>query len=370
MYLYGEDLDVLQRRAVDLRSQLADIVGTGSVVVDTAGATPSYLAMVDSMSAVSQGVEPLQVFMTGRIAGDGLEVPGVHHNPNQSPGQARGLWLGLTAETPFQNKMPPAADPLQRFGGLLVPGAKGLLPLESFFKLKLQDEHQAIDRENGVRKVVLYGSPDGSVALSHLLAAWQAIADNEKAPLRAEVGGDKAILGEMVGSFGFALVGGVLCVFVLLVILYENIWMPALVLISLPLAAIGGLLGLWATGERLAMGSMIGFVLLIGLSAKNAILLVDGINRFKVRLPIRQAVLMAVRGRVRPILMTSVALVIGMFPTVFLEGSGSEFRAPMALSIIAGMVTSTALSFFVIPALFGALSSFLRVHPRSSTVGQ
>jgi multidrug efflux pump subunit AcrB len=376
LYIYGNSQSELLSAANQIRTKLAAVPGTGSVVVDTAGLLEGVSFDVDLSVAARYGVDPRLVFLTGQMVGWGLPVAGAPGESASALGSsapvsgaaagASGLWLGFdsagepkagaAAQTPGFVPAGLGAQTLALFERVLVPGQQGSFELKSFLSPQVTRRPFAIDREGQMRKVVIYGAPDGSVALSKVLDGWQRVAEGEgggSPALRFEVAGDRAMLDEMADSFSLAMLGGVLCVLVALVVLFENLWMPVMVVASLPLAAAGGLLGLSAAGERLAMGSMIGFVLLLGLSAKNAILLVDGIKKYSDRRPLAQrlVVLLAVKNRVRPILMTSFALGVGMLPTIFLRGAGSEFRSPMALCIVSGLVSSTALSFFVIPAL-------------------
>jgi multidrug efflux pump subunit AcrB len=337
MYLYGNNIEEAQKYARELQDLLGKIPGTGSVVVDTAGIGDEVLVTVDQVRALAAGIDPARILATGRLMLNGLST-------GHAGGTASEFWVGAMGDLKQRSEALKSA---------LVPGASGKLPLSNFVDFSSVQQPQAIDRENGARKVVIYGAPDGTVALSKILQGWQGIAASVRDPFRAEIGGDREIFEEMIGNFSTALIGGALFVFVVLVVLYESIWLPLIVILSLPLAAVGGLLSLSLSGDRLAMGSLIGFVLLLGISAKNAILLVDAASVDMQRFGGRLATLRAVESRMRPILMTSIALAIGMLPTVFLRGAGSEFRSPMALSIIGGIASSTLLSFFVIPAIFG-----------------
>jgi multidrug efflux pump subunit AcrB len=146
-------------------------------------------------------------------------------------------------------------------------------------------------------------------------------------------------------------------------------------MLTLPLALVGAILSLFMSGNSLAMGAMIGIILLMGLVTKNAILLID---RAIVRVrdhgetPL-QAILEAGPERLRPILMTSAAMVLGMLPTATSHSEGSEFRAPMAIAVIGGVISSTLLSLLVVPAFYLAIENAkgflrkLRGKPPTST---
>jgi HAE1 family hydrophobic/amphiphilic exporter-1 len=139
----------------------------------------------------------------------------------------------------------------------------------------------------------------------------------------------------------------------LLVALYENFLHPFVILLSLPLAAVGAIGGLVVTGQTLNMMSLIGMILLTGLVGKNAILLIDYTNTLRRRgRPRNEALLEAGPARLRPILMTTVTMIAALMPTALAIGEGSELRAPLAIVVIGGLTTSTLLTLVLIPAVF------------------
>ena len=155
---------------------------------------------------------------------------------------------------------------------------------------------------------------------------------------------------------------------------FESFKHPFTIMVSLPLALVGALLGLLVTGRHLSLGAMIGVILLMGLVTKNAILLVDGaLQRLREGDSVDQALLSAGPRRLKPILMTSFAMAIGMVPTAIGTGTGSEFRSPMAIAVIGGVITSTALTLLVVPVIFAgfeklSLARLLGRKPRAVLV--
>jgi len=165
-----------------------------------------------------------------------------------------------------------------------------------------------------------------------------------------------------MGNFVMAMVTGILCVYCVLVLLFKDFKQPLTILSALPLA-IGGALGsLVIFGYSLSMPSLIGILMLMGIVTKNSILLVDyALSEMrKPNITRKTAVIEACVKRSRPIMMTTVAMVIGMLPIALgLEGD-SSFRAPMALTVIGGLITSTFLSLLVVPVVFEVVDDF---HP-------
>ena len=165
-------------------------------------------------------------------------------------------------------------------------------------------------------------------------------------------------MNETNSAMGLALLLALVFIYIVLASQFESFIHPLTIMVTtLPLAAVGAIVGVFLSGTTIAMGAMIGIISCSGLVTKNAILLVD---RAIVRVrehgetPL-QAILEAGPERLRPILMTSAAMVLGMLPTALGDGEGSEFRAPMAIAVIGGVVSSTLLSLVVVPAFYLAI---------------
>jgi HAE1 family hydrophobic/amphiphilic exporter-1 len=156
-----------------------------------------------------------------------------------------------------------------------------------------------------------------------------------------------------------ALLIAIMLMYFVLVVQFESFLDPLSILLSLPLSLIGVMLALLLTGSTLNLMSMIGVILLMGIVAKNAILLIDfaksceesGMNR-------REALIQAGRVRLRPILMTTFALIAGMVPVALGVGEGADFRAPLGIAVIGGVITSTLLTLLVIPTVYEILSGW------------
>lgn len=157
-------------------------------------------------------------------------------------------------------------------------------------------------------------------------------------------------------AFLTALLLGIVLVYIILAAQFESLIHPFTIMMSLPFAVIGGIGGLLLTGQYMSMMAMIGFIMLMGLVTKNGILLVELTNQL--RHPgksTRDALLEAGEVRLRPILMTTVAMIAGMIPVALARGDGAETRVPMAVAIIGGLITSTALTLGIVPVVYSLL---------------
>ena len=168
-----------------------------------------------------------------------------------------------------------------------------------------------------------------------------------------DLGGDSARSSAVLGSFGVTLAMSVACMGIVLVTLFQRIFDPLVVLLSLPLAIVGAILGLVITQSDFGMIAVIGIILLMGLVDKSAILIIDYINQLREKGATKaEAILEAGPIRLRPILMTALSTILGMMPIALGIGAGSELRQPLAVAAIGGLITSTLLSLVVVPVVY------------------
>lgn len=171
--------------------------------------------------------------------------------------------------------------------------------------------------------------------------------------------GNAENMNELLDGFAFAMVAGLLCVYCLLAVLFSSFVLPITILSALPLSLGGAFVALLATDGQLNIPSLIGLVMLMGLAAKNSILLVEyaEANRHGRGMAAAEAIIDACRTRVRPIVMTTLAMSAGMLPIALGFGADAAFRQPMAVAVIGGLFASTALSLLVVPVVYLAVVS-------------
>jgi multidrug efflux pump subunit AcrB len=180
------------------------------------------------------------------------------------------------------------------------------------------------------------------------------IADQDlPASVSLQPSGDAEVQDEVANGFIGAMGTGVLIVLGLLILLFGSVFQPVTILLSLPLSFGGVALSLLVTDNPISMPVYIGLLMLMGIVTKNAIMLVDfAIEEIAKGIERRQAVIDAGRKRARPIIMTTLAMAAGMLPSAFALGDGGEFRAPMAIAVIGGLLVSTLLSLVFVPSFF------------------
>jgi multidrug efflux pump subunit AcrB len=182
--------------------------------------------------------------------------------------------------------------------------------------------------------------------------------------------GDAKYMNELFANFVLAMITGVLMVFAVLVLLFARVLQPITILSALPLSIGGAVAALALTGNSLSLAVMIGFLMLMGIVAKNSILLVDfAIEEMRAGKDRLTAIVEAGHKRARPIVMTTVAMVAGMLPVALGLGGDKAFRAPMAVAVIGGLITSTALTLVIVPAAFTLIDDVERwLAPRVGRV--
>ena len=220
-----------------------------------------------------------------------------------------------------------------------------------------KDKIVEIERWNGRRVAYVSANLRQGIALGTATDRVIAIAREVKpASVTLDLGGDSARVGEIFSSFGVTLGLSVISILLVLLLLFRSWTDPLVIVFALPLSIVGALLASLFAHSDFGMISVIGIIFLLGLANKNAILLVDYINQLRrTGLSRTDAILKAGPVRLRPILMTTAATILGMMPIALGLGAGAELRAPMAIAIIGGLITSTLLSLIVVPVIYALL---------------
>ena len=248
---------------------------------------------------------------------------------------------------------------------LRVPTSGGATtPLSAVADFSIAHGPTAINRYDRTRRVTIEGDLRGDAALGAAVAAIHALPTAKNLPPGVEIRetGDVEIMSEVFASFAAAMGAGLMMVYVLLVLLFGSFLQPITILISLPLSIGGAIIALLITHKAMSMPVVIGILMLMGIVTKNAIMLVDfAVEEIGRGTPRTQALVEAGRKRARPIVMTTIAMAAGMFPSALGLGEGGGFRSPMAIAVIGGLIMSTMLSLVFVPAVFTVLDDLGRV---------
>ncbi|MBK1719614.1 efflux RND transporter permease subunit [Thiocystis violacea] len=344
LVLASENGEALAAHARLVERELRTIPGIGNVTNTASLVRPELVVRPDFARAADLGVTSAAIAETLRIATTGdydQSLPKLNLPERQ---------------VPIVVKLPPEARrDLALLARLGVPGSQGSVMIGSVASLAIDSGPAEIDRYDRLRNVnleiELNQQPLGEVEKQAL--ALPSLRELPPGVFQTTVG-DAEVMGELFASFGLAMLTGVLCIYGVLVLLFRDFIQPATILMALVLSIPGAFLALYLTGTALSMPSMIGLIMLMGIATKNSILLIDyvilarrdhGLDRW-------HALLDASRKRARPIIMTTLAMGAGMLPIALGIGTDPSFRAPMAIVVIGGLITSTFLSLLVIPVVY------------------
>ncbi|GKQ59630.1 efflux RND transporter permease subunit [Sphaerotilus sulfidivorans] len=356
LVLAGENGETLAAHARQVERELRTLPGIGNVTSSSSLVRPELIVRPDPVRAADLGVTTAAIADTLRVATRGdydQSLPKLNLSQRQVP-----IVVRLPAE---------ARTDLDLLGRLPVPGARGPVMLSSVATLELSSGPAQIDRYDRLRninfEIELNGQPLGDIERQAL--ALPSLQSLPPGVMQTTVG-DAEAMAELFESFGLAMLTGVLCIYVVLVLLLKDFIQPVTILAALVLSIPGAFLALFITQTALSMPSMIGLIMLMGIATKNSILLVDYVvlARKEHGLGRLEAVLDACRKRARPIIMTTIAMGAGMMPIALGLGVDPSFRAPMAIVVIGGLITSTFLSLLVIPVVFTGIDDLMTLGGR------
>jgi multidrug efflux pump subunit AcrB len=246
---------------------------------------------------------------------------------------------------------------LQVLEQLRVPlgGGRGGVPLSVVADIKLDQGPTSINRYDRERQATVAADLVGSAALGDATKRIYELPVMKSLPkgVRVSPSGDAESLNELSEGFATAISAGLMMVYAVLVLLFGTFLQPITILFSLPLSIGGAIMALLLTGKQLTTPVWIGILMLMGIVTKNAIMLVEfAVESIREGNPRHEAIIDAGMKRARPIVMTTVAMAAGMMPSALAFGAGGEFRSPMALAVIGGLIFSTVLSLIFVPAMF------------------
>jgi multidrug efflux pump subunit AcrB len=323
---------------------LSGVTSTASLEQQEIQVTP------DNIQASERGVSTQTIGETLRIAlaGDYDQIlPKLNLDQRQ---------LGIRVMLPPELR----SDP-NTLANLRIHSKDGLVPLKSLATIELSSAPSQILRIDRKQQVSISADLGG-----HSLGA--ALEDVKKLPsmralpssIQMIEGGDAEIMVDLFTGFIIALLTGVFCVYAVLVLLFKDWLQPITILSAVPLSVGGAFIALLLAGSELSLPALIGLVMLLGIVTKNSILLVDFaiISLQQPHHSKNAAILDASGKRARPVLMTSVAMIAGMLPLALGFGGDASFRQPMAIAVIGGLITSTALSLLVVPVVFSYMTGF------------
>ncbi|MGL6069714.1 efflux RND transporter permease subunit, partial [Craterilacuibacter sp.] len=349
----GPDLSQIQRINEQLVTELTAIPGIGRPDVGSESQLPMLAVDVRREAAAKAGLSTQQVLEAVNLLTAGSNAA------QFSDGDGERYDIRVKAATGSLNR----AEDLE---SVYLRNSRGdLVPLASVAAIKPTLGPTQIERMALMYSAGLSASP--SIPLAEAIEVVRTTAQPLMPPgYRIEFKGEAREMGRSGGELVMVFVLASLMLYLILAAQFNSFVQPALIMLAEPLALVGGLAALWITGQTLNVYSVIGLVLLIGLVAKNAILLVDVTNQYRARgMAVDEALQTSCPVRLRPVLMTSLTVVLAMLPAALGFGAGAATNGPLAIAVIGGMISSTLLTLLVIPAAYSWVES-ARLRPIKS----
>lgn len=336
----SDDPDELEDLASRVQAAVEGVEGTTDVTNDLASAQPTVQVTVDREAAAAVGLTETAV--VGTVAG--LMSP--------QPVGTVDLGTGPVDVTVEAGEVPATVADLE---AVVLPTATGPVPLTQVAEVATVDVPVQVTRIDGHRAATVSATP-ADQDLGALTTRLQEALDAIEVPAGAsiEVGGVAADQQDAFADLGLALLAAVLIVYVVMVATFRSLLQPLVLMVSVPFAATGALLGLLLTGTPLGVPALIGVLMLVGIVVTNAIVLIDLVNQYRARgRDLAEAVTEGSRKRLRPIVMTAAATIFALLPMAFgLTGGGVFISRPLAIVVIGGLLTSTLLTLVVVPVLY------------------
>lgn len=349
----SDDIRALESVSKALVTQLRSIKGLGNISSSASLQRPEIQIKPNFEKAAELGVTVASIAEVVRVATAGdfsTVMPKLNLPQRQIP-------INVRLESSLRNN-------LSDIEQLQIPGNNGMIALGNVAEVQLNNGAQQISRFNRLRNVTFNVELNGRL-IGEVLEEVNAlpILQNLPSSIKRIPSGDERRMKELFTNFGSAMVIGVLCIYIVLVLLFADFLQPVTILGALPLSLGGAYFALAVTDNSFSMPSVIGLLMLMGVVTKNSILLVEyTIKARKEQVLSRlDAIIDGCHKRARPIVMTTIAMAAGMMPIALGWGADPSFRSPMAITVIGGLVTSTILSLIVIPVLYTYVDDLLGI---------
>jgi HAE1 family hydrophobic/amphiphilic exporter-1 len=345
----GNDISLLKKYAAQLKEKMYLIPGIVDIEVTLEQDIPEFRLVVDRERAVDAGVTTGHIVRTvGALVG-GQAVTTYEDEDGDA--------VNIRVRLPDSLRQDPSQIERLRLAVQKAGNSPALIPLGELVSYSMKPTPSEIDRQDLTRQVVISANLDSLPLGTAMEKVGKAASQINMAPgYRVVLSGEAETMTESFEYMAEALILAIILVYLILAAQFESFIDPLSIMLSLPLSLIGMATMLWLTGDTISIMSLIGLIMLMGLVTKNAILLVDftkvlrsrGMNR-------TEALITAGRTRLRPIMMTTLAMIFGMLPLALALGAGAEMRAPMARAVVGGLITSTFLTLLVVPVMYSFL---------------
>jgi heavy metal efflux system protein len=340
--LFGEDLSVLREKAEEIRGAIDNIPGLVDLSAEQSFGQPQVQIVADREACARYGVTVSEIMEMVELAVGGEVIDNIYLN-------TRRFGIHLRFQEPYRS------DP-EAIRNVLVPASNGsVIPLSQVAEVRQVTGPIQINRERNQRRWIVQGNVRGRDLGSVVDDIQQRIADRITLPpgYSIEYGGQFENQQRAMKRLAIIVPTVIILVLVMLWMAFGVMRHAFIILLNVPLAMVGGILGLMITGEYLSVPASVGFIALFGIAVQNGMVLVTYFNDLRARgKSAREAVTEGAELRLRPVLMTALTTVLGLLPLLLASGIGADVQRPLATVVVFGLTTSTLLTLFVVPAVY------------------
>ena len=341
--VFGEELGVLRTKAAEIRVAIADVPGLVDLAVDQNFGQPQVQIIADRRACARYGITVSQLMEVVELAVGGEVIDNIYL-------QVRRYGIHIRFQEPYR------ADPEAIRGIMLEAKGGSHIPLSQVARVEQLTGPIQVNREKNQRRWTVQGNVRGRDLGGVFADVQQRIDEKVKLPpgYYVEYGGQFENQQRAMKRLSVIVPIAIGLVLLMLWMAFGSARHALIIIVNVPLALIGGILGLFITGEYLSVPASVGFIALFGIAVQNGMVMVTYLNQLlEAGLPLSEALVEGCLLRLRPVLMTAITTVLGLMPLLLSRGIGSEVQRPLAVVVVFGLTTSTLLTLFVIPAVFG-----------------
>ena len=340
--IFGDNLDKLRELSEQIARILRSIPGAQDIRIERLSGQQSLTIDVDRNAIARNGINVADVHELIETAVGGREVSTLYE------GERR---FSIVVRFPQHFR-----DSIENIRNLLLRAPDGAtVPLYTVASVSIVDGPAQVSRENAKRRVVVGSNVEGRDLGGFVAEVQERIAKEVKLPdgYFFEWGGQFENMERAMATLSIIVPITIFAIFFLLFMLFNSLRLAALIILVLPFASIGGVFGLFVTGEYLSVPASVGFIALWGIAVLNGVVLISYVRKLRDEgVSVKDAVIKGCEQRFRPVLMTATVAMLGLVPFLFATGPGSEVQRPLAIVVIGGLITSTLLTLVVLPVLY------------------
>jgi heavy metal efflux system protein len=341
--VFGDDMDILKGKADEIAKVISTVKGVRDLRVEQIAGQPYLTVDIDRRKIARYGInvadvqEIIETAIGGKVATEVFE------------GDKR---FAVLVRFPEERR-----DSVETISNMFVRAPNGAsIPLASLAEISISEGPVQVSRENSKRRIVIECNVEDRDIGSFVADGQKKIQAQIELPSGYYItwGGQFENQQRAMTRLSIIIPLTIVLIFFLLFSTFNSLKYATLVILDLPFALIGGIVGLWISGQYLSVPASVGFIALFGVAVLNGVVLVSYINQLREEgLPLEESIITGCERRLRPVLMTALVTILGLIPLLFATGPGSEIQRPLAAVVIGGLISSTILTLIVLPTLYG-----------------